>query len=426
MTDPAAALLAGRGMGRRGIWGVTAAGSGIVFLIMGTRASLGVFLPAVSDGLGTGRETFSLAVALLNLIMGFPIAAYLADRFNHRYILLIGSAAYGAAMLGAAAADSATGLVLLLGVAAGVGMSAVSLALVIAAVGQLVPEAQRTTALGLVTAAASLGMFALAPVLEVSIELVGWRPSFRIIAASSLIMAALAWAFPGRRGDSAAGERLDLSLRTLAGKARNRSYLLLNSGFFVCGFHVGFVATHLPAYLTDRGLSLRAASLSLAMIGLFNIAGSVVFGRLGNFFRKRNLLAGLYAARAALMIGLLAVPLTPAVAIIFGAAIGFVWLATVPLTSATAAHLGGVRYLSTMFGVVFFSHQIGSFLGVWLGGRLFDAAGSYRAVWLAAIGLGLFAMLIHLPIDDGGSPRPARSAAAHSPPNFSASNQQAG
>lgn len=426
MTDPAAALLAGRGMGRRGIWGVTAAGSGIVFLIMGTRASLGVFLPAVSDGLGTGRETFSLAVALLNLIMGFPIAAYLADRFNHRYILLIGSAAYGAAMLGASAADSATGLVLLLGVAAGVGMSAVSLALVIAAVGQLVPEAQRTTALGLVTAAASLGMFALAPVFEVAIELVGWRPSFRVIAASSLIMAALAWAFPGRRGDSAAGESPDLSLRTLAGKARNRSYLLLNAGFFVCGFHVGFVATHLPAYLTDRGLSLRAASLSLAMIGLFNIAGSVVFGRLGNFFRKRNLLAVLYAARAALMIGLLAVPLTPAAAIIFGAAIGFVWLATVPLTSATAAHLGGVRYLSTMFGVVFFSHQIGSFLGVWLGGRLFDAAGSYRAVWLAAIGLGLFAMLIHLPIDDGGSPRSARAAAAHSAPNFSAPNRQVG
>jgi len=410
-----AALLSGRGKRRRGIWGVTAAGSGIVFLIMGTRASLGVFLPAVSDGLGTGRETFSLAVALLNLIMGFPIAAYLADRFNHRYVLAAGSAVYGAAMLGASAADSGAGLVLLLGVAAGVGMSAVSLALVIAAVGQLAPEAQRTTALGLITAAASLGMFVLAPAFEAAIELVGWRPSFGIIAASSLVMAALAWAFPGRRGDSAGGEHPDLSLRTLTGKALNRSYLLLNSGFFVCGFHVGFVATHLPAYLTDRGLSLRAASFSLAAIGLFNIAGSAVFGYLGNFFRKRSLLAALYAARTALMIGLLAVPLTPVTAIVFGAAIGFVWLATVPLTSATAAHLGGVRYLSTMFGVVFFSHQIGSFLGVWLGGRLFDATGDYRAVWLAAIGLGLFAMLIHLPIDDGGSPRPARAAAARRP-----------
>ena len=393
----------GPGLKRR-IWAVTAAGSGIVFLIMGTRASLGVFLPVVSADLGGGRETFSLAVALLNLIMGLPIAAYLADRFNHRYILLVGSAVYGATMLGVSTVTSGTGLILLLGAAGGVGMSAVSLALVIAAVGQLVPDADRTTALGVVTAAASLGMFALAPAFEFTIEWFGWRASFWIIATTALVMAGLSWMFPGRGPDP--GERPpDLSLRTLLGKARNRSYLLLTAGFFVCGFHVGFVATHLPAYLADRGLSLRAASLSLAMIGLFNIAGSFIFGRLGNYFRKRSLLAVLYGIRALLMIGLLAAPLTPVTAALFGAAIGFVWLATVPLTSAAAAHLGGVRYLSTMFGVVFFSHQIGSFLGVWLGGRLFDAAGDYRAVWWAAIGLGLFAMLIHLPIDDGGSPR---------------------
>lgn len=391
------------GLNRR-MWAVTAAGGGIVFLIMGTRASLGVFLPVVSADLGGGRETFSLAVALLNLIMGLPIAAYLADRFNHRFILLAGSAVYGATMLGVSTVSSGTGLILLLGAAGGVGMSAVSLALVIAAVGQLVPDADRTTALGVVTAAASLGMFALAPAFEFAIERVGWRASFVIIAATALVMAGLSWMFPGRRPDP--GERPpDLSLRTLLGKARNRSYLLLTAGFFVCGFHVGFVATHLPAYLADRGLSLRAASLSLAMIGLFNIAGSFIFGRLGNYFRKRNLLAVLYGVRALLMIGLLAAPLTPVTAAVFGAAIGFVWLATVPLTSAAAAHLGGVRYLSTMFGVVFFSHQIGSFLGVWLGGRLFDATGDYRAVWWAAIGLGLFAMFIHLPIDDGGSPR---------------------
>ncbi len=427
----------GGGLTRR-MWAVTAAGGGIVFLIMGTRASLGVFLPVVSADLGGGRETFSLAVALLNLIMGLPIAAYLADRFNHRFILLAGSAVYGAAMLAVSTVSSGTGLILLLGAAGGVGMSAVSLALVIAAVGQLVPDADRTTALGVVTAAASLGMFALAPAFEFAIELVGWRASFGIIAATALVMAGLSWMFPGRRPNPGerppdlsmrtsnfmcaqtakfgTGERPpDLSMRTLLGKARNRSYLLLTAGFFVCGFHVGFVATHLPAYLADRGLSLRAASLSLAMIGLFNIAGSFVFGRLGNYFRKRTLLAVLYGMRALLMIGLLAAPLTPVTAAVFGAAIGFVWLATVPLTSAAAAHLGGVRYLSTMFGVVFFSHQIGSFLGVWLGGRLFDATGDYRAVWWAAIGLGLFAMFIHLPIDDGGSPRRPPVAADRQP-----------
>lgn len=409
-TSPLFGARRGIGMGRRA-WAVTAAGSGIVFLIMGTRASLGVFLPAVSADLGTGRETFSLAVAMLNLIMGFPIAAYLADRFNHRYILLAGSAVYGATMLGVSTVSSGTGLILLLGAAGGMGMSAVSLALVIAAVGQLVPEADRTTALGVVTAAASLGMFALAPAFDFTIETVGWRASFGAIAASALVMAGLSWFFPGRP-PATGGTPPDLSLRTLLGKARNRSYLLLTAGFFVCGFHVGFVATHLPAYLVDRGLSLRAASLSLAMIGLFNIAGSMIFGRLGNFFRKRTLLAVLYGMRALLMAGLLAAPLTPVTAAVFGAAIGFVWLATVPLTSATTAHLGGVRYLSTLFGVVFFSHQIGSFLGVWLGGRLFDATGDYRAVWWAAIGLGLFAMFIHLPLDDGGSPRRPQPLAA--------------
>ena len=189
-------------------------------------------------------------------------------------------------------------------------------------------------------------------------------------------------------------------METLRRARRNRSYLLLVSGFFVCGYHVGFIAIHLPAFLTDAGLSGGVASIALSMIGLFNILGSPFFGRLGDSYRKRTLLSVLYGVRGLLMIALLLAPITPVTAILFGATMGIVWLGTVPLTSATVAQLLGARYLTTMFGVVFFSHQVGAFLGVWLGGRVFDATGSYVPIWLIAIGLAAAAVVVHLPIRD--------------------------
>ena len=393
-------------------WGVVLAGAAIAFLVMGTRQTFGIFLRAVTEELGSGREPYSLAVAVLSLIMGVPVGAYLADRYDPRRVLLSASFIYGAAMLGVSQLSSSAGLLFYLGIMGGIGFSGV--ALVMGAVGRLVPAERRSSMLGVITAGASVGMFLVVPVAQFGLEEIGWRWSYALVAVSGLLIGALAFVFPGRGDNRTQGEDgIDESfVDTLRKARRNRSYLLLTSGFFVCGFHVGFIAIHLPAYLTDSGISGGVASISLAMIGLFNIFGSPFFGRLGDTYRKRTLLSLLYGIRGMLMIGLLLAPLTPVTAILFGAAIGSVWLGTVPLTSATVAHLLGARYLTTMFGVVFLSHQVGGFLGVWLGGRVFDATGSYRPVWLIAIGLAAAAVIIHLPIQDQRQIAPASTAAA--------------
>lgn len=387
---------------RRVPWSIVAAGAALVFLSMGTKQSLGIFLRTISDELGTGRESFSLAVAILNLLMGVPLAGYLADRYGHRRVLVAGAVVYGAAMFGVSRLSSTVGLVILLGFVAGIGLSAISMALVLAAVGRMVPVERRTSALGLVTAGTSLGMFALVPAAQLSLEAIGWRSTFVVIAAMTVLIAVLAFRFPNGHDPRMDSEDVvdEAFVDVLRRARRNRSYGLLVMGFFVCGFHVGFIATHLPAYLADGGVDETAAAVALAMIGLMNIVGSTVFGRLGDRFRRRTLLSILYGTRAVLMIGLLTLPLTGGTAIAFGASIGFVWLATAPLTSATVAQLLGARYLSTLFGFVFFAHQVGAFLGVWSAGRVFDVTGSYRPIWLAAIVLAVVAMLLHLPIED--------------------------
>ena len=383
-------------------WAVVLAGAAIAFLVMGTRQTFGIFLTAVTDELGSGREPYSLAVAILSLLMGVPVGGYLADRFDPRRVLTGSALIYGIAMLGVSRLTSAAGLLFFLGILGGIGFSGVSLALVMGAVGRLVPAERRSSTLGVITAGASVGMFLTVPAAQIGVERIGWRWSFGLIAISGLLIAALALFFPGHRSQIARSQDTidEPFIETLRRARRNRSYLLLASGFFVCGFHVSFIAIHLPAFLTDSGLSGRGASLSLAMIGLFNIFGSPFFGRLGDVYRKRTLLCLLYAIRGLLMIAMLIVPLTSLTALLFGAAMGTVWLGTVPLTSATVAHLLGARYLTTMFGVVFLSHQVGGFLGVWLGGKVFDATGSYLPIWLIAIGLAAAAVFIHLPIQD--------------------------
>ena len=387
-------------------WAVVLAGAAVAFLVMGTRQTFGIFLTAVTEELGSGREPYSLAVAILSLLMGIPVGGYLADRYDPRRVLLGSAIVYGIAMLGVSRLTSAAGLLFFLGVLGGIGFSGVSLALVMGAVGRLVPAERRSSTLGVVTAGASLGMFLTVPVAQVGREVIGWRWSFGIIAFSGVLIAALAFVFPGSGSQATQSEDTidEPFVETLRKARRDRSYLLLTTGFFVCGFHVSFIAIHLPAFLTDSGLSGRVASVALAMIGLFNIVGSPFFGRLGDTYRKRTLLSVLYGLRGVLMIALLLAPLTPLTAILFGAAMGLVWLGTVPLTSATVAHLLGARYLTTMFGVVFFSHQVGGFLGVWLGGRIFDATGSYVPIWLIAIGLAAAAVVVHLPIQDQRRP----------------------
>ncbi|MDE0673750.1 MAG: MFS transporter [Acidimicrobiia bacterium] len=387
-------------------WAIVLAGAVIGLLSMGIRQSLGVFLLAVSEDLGPGREPFSLAVAVLSFLMGLPVAGYLADRYDHRRVLLVCSLLYGGSLVTVSTLQTSGGLVLYLGVMAGLGTSGLSFGVLMGAVGRLVPAGRRSAMMGVVAGGTSMGMLLVAPAAQFGLEAFGWRASFATMGAMVLAMSSLAFLFPRQATMAAAQDgALDEPFGIAVRKARrNRSYLLLTAGFFVNGFHIGMIVTHLPAYLIDGGITGTMAALVLAVIGGVNIFSSPMFGRLGDRLRKRNLLILIYGTRAVLIAALLVLPLSPASALGFGLCIGVMWMGAVPLTSATVAHLLGARYLSALFGVVFFSHQIGASIGGWLPGRVFDATGSYLPVWLLAIGLSVAALLIHLPIKDQGAP----------------------
>ena len=381
---------------------VLLSGTMMLIVAMGLRQSFGVFLVPVTTDLGTGREVFALALALQNLVMGFaqPFVGAWADRVGAARVALLGGGLYAMGLVGASYAGAALGLTLNLGVMVGLALSACTYVTILGAVARVVPAEKRGQAFGLCTAAGSFGMFALVPVGQLIAELLGWRGAFMVLAAPALTIAIFGL------GLRAADRRIDVITReiplrmVLASARTHRGYLLLNAGFFVCGFHVAFVATHLPAYLRDSGIDGQVNAWALALIGLFNMIGSYWFGRQGDRFRQKNVLSALYFSRALIIGTFFFVPVTPVTALLFGAAIGFVWLGTVPLTSGVVARVFGVRYLSTLYGVVFLSHQLGAFLGAWGGGAAFDLLGSYDLVWLTSIALALLATLLHLLIDD--------------------------
>ncbi|MDJ0752468.1 MAG: MFS transporter [Ardenticatenaceae bacterium] len=383
-------------------------GALILIISMGTRQSFGIFLPEISRDLGIGRELFSLAIAVQNIIFGLPIVGVLADRYGSRWVAIGGGILYALGIFLLAVGQSPAMLFGSLGILVGIALSATSFVVVLGAAAQVVPAGRRTVMFGLLTAAGSIGMFAVVPALQWLLDLIGWVSTFYIMAGMALVISLLAIAFPaGRRsqepGTTSAGEGEyeDEGIISILKKASGHSgYWLLTAGFFVCGFHVAFIATHLPAYLQDNGLSTQVSAFALAMIGLFNLIGSSSFGYLGDRYRKKYLLCFIYLGRAVVISAFIWLPLTATSAILFGAAIGSLWLATVPLTSGAVAHIFGSRYLSTLYGVVFFSHQIGAFLGVWLGGRVFDTLGSYQPIWIAGIILAVIAGLIHLPMID--------------------------
>ena len=373
-----------------------------VAISMGARQSFGLFLQPVTESLSTGRETFSLAMALQNILFGLPIAGMLADRIGPRRVVASGALLY-AAGFGLLAVATAPWLTFLsLGVLVGFALSATSYVVLLGAVGRVVPAEKRATSFGMVTAAGSFGTFAVVPLIQLLIDTVSWQATLLYGAAVVAAIAFFALGFPP--ASRAEGPRTcdleDDFSRLLSQAGRHSGYLLLNAGFFVCGFHVAFIATHLPAFLGDHGLPEMVAAAALSLIGLFNMGGSYLFGRLGDRYRKKYLLSFLYFARALVISGFLMVPVTTATALIFACAIGFLWLATVPLTSGTVAQIFGPARLSSLYGIVFFSHQVGGFLGVWLGGRIYDATGSYDAVWVGAIVLGVAAAIVHLPIRD--------------------------
>ncbi|MCE2392686.1 MAG: MFS transporter [Proteobacteria bacterium] len=378
---------------------------------MGARQSFGLFLQPVSAALVTGRETFSLAIAVQNFLFGLPLAGIAADRIGPRWVIAAGALLYAAGFASLSLAASTATLYLGLGVMVGLALSATSYVVTLGAVAQVVPEHRRGAAFGIVTAAGSFGMFSVAPGLQFLIDALGWQTALLFAALAVGAIGVGAMGFPARDPEpaSAAGPAPEGDFARVLGRARTHSgYLLLNIGFLVCGFHVAFIATHLPSYLSDHGLQESVAAVALSLIGLFNMLGSYLFGHLGDRYRKKHLLSGLYFARAVVISGFMIVPVSRTSALVFAAIIGFLWLATVPLTSGTVAQIFGTRHLSSLYGIVFLSHQVGSFLGVWLGGRIHDATGSYDPVWIGAIALSLVASVVHLPIRD----RPLTEAAA--------------
>ena len=375
----------------------------IILISMGTRQTFGIYLQPVTDELGIGRELFSLAIAIQSIIGGLPFAGMLSDRYGSRWVAIGGGLLFAVSMYLMSITTHWTGLMLGFGLLSGVSLSCVSYVVVLGAVAQAVPPERRSRTFGFITAAGSVGMFIVVPVAQRILNTFGWRTTFAIFAGFAGLIALLAVGYPTRKQPVTGSDSTEPSnslTQVLAKASQHSGYWLLTIGFFVCGFHVSFVASHLPAYLTDNGLSGTAGATALSLVGLFNLFGSTLFGYLGDHYRKKYLLSGLYLGRSIIISLFIFFPVTETTAMIFGAAIGFLWLATVPLTSGTVAQIFGPRYLSTLYGIVFFSHQIGSFLGVWLGGRIYDATGMYTPVWVIAIILGVLAFIVHLPIED--------------------------
>jgi predicted MFS family arabinose efflux permease len=303
-------------------------------------------------------------------------------------------------LVGAALIGSALGLHLTFGFLVGVAQAATTFVIVLGAVGRVVPAERRSLAFGIVTAGGSLGQFLVVPFAAKLLGDVGYHSALIVLAGLVALCAVLAIGVAGKPAAPASEEPRQSLKEALREAAGHRSYWLLNAGFFVCGFHIAFIATHFPAYLTDKGLGLQIGASALALVGLFNIFGSYLFGLSGDFWRKQYVLSGLYAARGVAIALFLILPLTPLTALVFAAVMGFLWLGTVPLTSGLVGQMFGVRYLSMLYGIVFLSHQVGSFFGAWAAGWFYDRTGSYNAAWTASIILALFAALVHLPIRD--------------------------
>ena len=377
------------------------AGCVISFVSFGFSASFSVFLRPMSADLGWGREIFSLSLAIQALMWGVtqPLAGAYADKHGSTQVLAFGAvfAALGFALRGLLFDET---MFILTGFIVGIGTGACSFPVVIVALGKVVEAKQRSFILGLGTAAASAGMFAGAPIATTLIGTIGWGIAIFFVAASFLIILPLL-IFVSRASEKPSPLREKLNtIQAIKIAFSDRSYTLLFFGFFVCGFHVQFIQTHLPAYITDEGLAPIIGAWSLALIGLFNIGGSFFAGWSGQIYSKPKLLSGIYASRAAVIALFIFTPLSGTSVLVFSAAMGILWLSTVPLTTGLIAQTQGLKFLSTLAGLVFFSHQVGGFLGAWLGGRLYDLTGNYEAMWIAAILFGLAATIIHLPIKE--------------------------
>ncbi|MDN3702723.1 MFS transporter [Vibrio artabrorum] len=380
-------------------------GIGTLIISLGIRQSFGIFMMPISEHFGTGREFFSFAIALQNLLFGMfqPFVGMAADKWGARRIIIAGACAYGLGLLLTSISTESSMLYVSLGALVGLGLSATSYVIVLGAVAKVVPAEHAAKAFGLTTAAGSFGMFAVIPGAQYMLNEFDWQSAMQVFAVLCCLM--ISFALFMRAPKSATNKPLQAEdnqtlKQALSEAFSNKSYWLIHAGFFVCGFHVMFIATHLPSYLADKNLPASSAAMALAYVGIFNIFGSYFWGVMGDKFSKRHVMSALYLIRTVVIGAFVTLPVTEATAAIFGAAIGFCWLGTVPLTSGLVRQIFGARYLSTLYGLVFFTHQVGSFLGAWVGGRIYDYYGSYEPIWWSTVVLAFAAALIHLPIND--------------------------
>jgi MFS family permease len=377
-------------------------GSGCLIALMsfGPRSSLGFFLTPLSNANHWGRDIFAFALALQNLLWGIgqPFAGMIADRFGSARVLSGGALMYAAGLALMAHATSAPALDVSAGALIGFGLSGSSFMVILAAFAKLLPQTWRSRAFGFGTAAGSFGQFLYSPVAVALMDTFGWQQTLVIFAVVTLSVVPLSMALVTPTGKPANGTVQQSLPQALREAFAHRSYVLLVLGFFTCGFQLAFITVHMPAYLVDRGLSAQIGGWTLATIGIFNIIGSVSAGWLGDRMPKRFLLSFIYFIRAAAIAAFVALPVTPTSCIIFGATMGLMWLSTVPPTNGIIALMFGTRWLATLAGFAFFSHQVGGFLGVWLGGIVFDRTGSYDLVWWLAILFGVLSAIINMPI----------------------------
>ena len=386
----------------------------INILGFGPRSSLGMFLTPISSTHGWGRDVFALALALQMLLWGAgqPFAGAIADRFGAVWVLATGTVLYAIGLVMMTYSTTPVAFQLTAGVLLGLGISGSSFTIVIGAFGKLMPPHLRSLSFGLGTAAGSFGQFLFSPIAVGLIDRFGWLNALLTFSCIVLLIIPLALALttPPPDGSRGAGAQQPVGA-ALKEALRHRSYVLLVIGYFTCGFQLFFITVHLPAYLVDRGLPVEVGAWTIAVIGLFNIIGSVGSGLLGDRMPKRYLLAIIYSCRSLAVLAFISLPVTPASALVFGAVIGLLWLSSVPPTTGLIAVMFGTKWLTMLAGLAFFNHQLGGFLGVWLGGVVFERTGSYDVIWWLSILLGFMSALVNLPIEEKPVMRAAPQAA---------------
>jgi predicted MFS family arabinose efflux permease len=388
---------------------VLIAGCIVAIINFGIRSTFGLFTQPITEFYQWPRETYSMSMALQNLLWGImtPVAGMLADRYGSARVLMAGAILYALGVVGMNYAPTPALMHATGGVLVGTGVALSSFGIVMAALGRIVPPEKRSWAFGLATASGSLGQFIFNPLAAASISAYGWNTTLLLLAASSLLIIIFAAPLLVQNSTSSAcaKDETNLSMREAVAKAfGHSSYILLTAGFFVCGFQIAFVTVHLPPYLAEKGISLEFAGIAMALIGLFNVIGSYTSGIIGGKREKRMPLSLIYLLRSIAVTLFILTPITQTTTLLFTATLGLLWLSTVPLTMGLITVMFGTRYMATLYGFVFLSHQIGSFLGVWLGGKLYDIYGSYDPVWWMGVALGIFAAIVHIPIREQRAP----------------------